>query len=48
LEFALAWSRQDAKRDEAERACLLGLYVNLEDDEEEDAGPSQLRGSDGG
>jgi hypothetical protein len=37
LEFALAWSRQDAKRAEAERTRRLGLYVNLEDD---DAGRS--------
>jgi hypothetical protein len=38
LEFALAWSRQDTKRAEAERAHRLGLCVNLEedDDEEED------------
>jgi hypothetical protein len=43
LEFALAWSRQDAKWAEAERACRLGLCVNLEEDEEEEegAGPSE-------
>jgi hypothetical protein len=38
LEFALAWSRQDAKRAEAERACRLGLCINLDDDDEDDAG----------
>jgi hypothetical protein len=50
LEFALAWSKQDAKRAKAERACCLGLCVNLDDDkEEDDAGPSWRRGgSDGG
>jgi hypothetical protein len=44
LKFALAWSRQDAKRAEAERARRLGLCVNLDDD---DAGPSWRRGGDG-
>jgi hypothetical protein len=49
LEFALAWSRQDAKKAEAERARRLGLCVNLEeDDEEEDVGPSQWRDGDSG
>jgi hypothetical protein len=50
LEFALAWSRQDAKRAEAERARCLGLCVNLDEEEEEDdAGPSwRCRGGDGG
>jgi hypothetical protein len=50
LEFALAWSRQDAKRAEAERARCLGLCVNMDDHEEEDdAGPSyRRRGGDGG
>jgi hypothetical protein len=45
LDFALAWSRQDAKRADTERALCLGLCVNLEDD---DAGPSQWRGDDDG
>jgi hypothetical protein len=36
LEFALAWSRQDAKWAEAERARGLGLCVNLEEDKEEE------------
>jgi hypothetical protein len=43
LDFVLAWSRQGAKKADAERALRLGLCVNLEedDDEEEDeAGPS--------
>jgi hypothetical protein len=50
LEFALAWSRQDAKRAKAERTRRLNLYVNLADDDKEDnAGPSwRHRGSDGG
>jgi hypothetical protein len=49
LEFALAWSRQDAKWAEVERARRLGLRVNLEEDEEEEgAGPSEWRGSDAG
>jgi hypothetical protein len=52
LEFALAWSRQDAKRAEAERARRLGLCVNLEeedaDEEDDDAGPSRWRGGDDG
>jgi hypothetical protein len=48
LEFALAWSRQDVKKAEAERARRLSLCVNLEDDEEEDdAGPSQWRRGSG-
>jgi hypothetical protein len=47
LEFALAWSRQDAKRAEAERACRLGLCVNLDDDNEDDAGPSWRCGGGG-
>jgi hypothetical protein len=42
LEFALAWSRKDAKRAEAERA-RLGLCVNLDNDEEDDAGPRTSR-----
>jgi hypothetical protein len=49
LEFALAWSRQDAKRAKAERARRLGLCVNLEDDDEgekDDAGPSQWHRGD--
>jgi hypothetical protein len=52
LEFALAWSRQDAKRAKEEHARRLGLCVNLEeeDDEEEDddVGPSKWRGGDDG
>jgi hypothetical protein len=54
LQFALAWSRQDAKRAETERARRLGLCVNLEEDDEEEeddaaAGLSQWRrgGGDG-
>jgi hypothetical protein len=46
LQFALTWSRQDAKRAEAERVHRLGLCVNLEDDDD-DAGPSQGRHGDG-
>jgi hypothetical protein len=46
LEYVLAWSRQDLKKEEeAERVRHLGLFVNLEDDKE--AGPSQCRGSGG-
>jgi hypothetical protein len=51
LDFLLAWSRQDAKKANVERALRLGLCVNLEDDEgddEDDAGPSQWHGGDGG
>jgi hypothetical protein len=52
LEFILAWSRYDAKKAKAERACRLGLCVNLEEDDEDedkdDAGPSQWRGGNGG
>jgi hypothetical protein len=49
LEFALAWSRQDAKRAEVERARRLGLCVNLDDDNEDDARPSWCcGGSDNG
>jgi hypothetical protein len=51
LEFALAWSRQDAKRTEIVRARRLGLCVNLnvDNEEEDDAGPSWRRGGgDGG
>jgi hypothetical protein len=42
LEFILTSSRQDAKRAEAELARRLGLWVNLDDndEEEDDAGPS--------
>jgi hypothetical protein len=47
LDFVLACSRQDVKKADAERALHLGRYVNLEDDED-DAGPSQWRGDDGG
>jgi hypothetical protein len=47
LKFALAWSRQDAKRAEAERARRLSLCVNLDDDEEDDAGPKWRRGGGG-
>jgi hypothetical protein len=47
LDFVLAWSRQDAMKADAERARRLGLYVNLEDDDDEDdAGLSQWRDSD--
>jgi hypothetical protein len=48
LEFALASSRQDAKRAEAACTCLLGLCVNLEEDDEDNTGQSQWRGIDGG
>jgi hypothetical protein len=40
LDFVLAWSRQDAKKADAERALRLGLCVNLEGDDEDNAGPS--------
>jgi hypothetical protein len=30
LEYVLAWSKQDAKREEAERARRLNILVNLE------------------
>jgi hypothetical protein len=46
LDFVLTWSRQDTKKADAERARRLGLYANLEDDD--DAGPSQWRGGDNG
>jgi hypothetical protein len=46
LEFALAWSRQDAKRAEAERPRRLDLCVNLEEDD--DAEPSKWRSGDSG
>jgi hypothetical protein len=46
LELALAWSRQDTKRAEGERARCLGLCVNLNND---DARPSWCRaGGNGG
>jgi hypothetical protein len=48
LDFVLAWSRQDAKKSDAEWALHLGLCVNLEEDDEDDAGPSQWRSDDGG
>jgi hypothetical protein len=35
LVFALVWSGQDTKKAEAERACRLGLCVNLEEDDED-------------
>jgi hypothetical protein len=45
LDFVLAWSRQDAKKADVERALRLGLCVNLEEDDEgddeDDADPSQ-------
>jgi hypothetical protein len=45
LDFVLAWSKQDAKKADAERALCLGLCVNLEEDDEgddeDDADPSQ-------
>jgi hypothetical protein len=44
LDFALAWSRQDAKKADTERALRLGLCVNLDDDY--DTGPSRWRGGD--
>jgi hypothetical protein len=45
LDFVLAWSRQDAKKADTERARRLGLCVNLEDDDDEDdAGPTQRPG----
>jgi hypothetical protein len=46
LHFVLVWSRQDAKKADAERARRLGLCVNVEDDD--DAGPSPWRGGDDG
>jgi hypothetical protein len=46
LDFVLTWSRQDAKKADAERARRLGICVNLEDDD--DAGSSQWRGGDNG
>jgi hypothetical protein len=48
LEFGVAWSRQDTKRAEAERARRLGLCVNLDEDDEDDAGPSWRRGGGNG
>jgi hypothetical protein len=48
LEFALAWSKQDAKRAEAERTRCLDLCVNLDDKEDNDAGPSWCHDSDDG
>jgi hypothetical protein len=46
LDFALAWSRQDAEKADAERALHLGLCVNL--DEDDNAGPSQWGSGDDG
>jgi hypothetical protein len=46
LDFALAWSRQDAKKADTERALRLGLCVNLDDDN--NTGPSQWHGGDDG
>jgi hypothetical protein len=47
LDFVLAWSRQDVKKADAERACRLGLCVNLDDDDDkDDDGSSQWRGGD--
>jgi hypothetical protein len=48
LDFVLAWSRQDTKKADAERARRLGLCVNLENNDDDDAGPSQWRGDDNG
>jgi hypothetical protein len=48
LDFVLAWSRQDPKKAEVERPRQLGLCVNLEEDNEDDAGLRQWRGSDSG
>jgi hypothetical protein len=42
LEFALAGSRQDAKKAEAKCACRLGLFVNLNADAV-DAGVARQR-----
>jgi hypothetical protein len=39
---------QDAKRAEAERARRLGLCINLDNDEEDDAGPSWRPGGGNG
>jgi hypothetical protein len=38
---------QDAKKADAERTLRLGLCVNLEEDDEDDAGPSMWHGDDG-
>jgi hypothetical protein len=46
LDYVLAWSMQDAKKEEAERVRPLGFVVNLEDDGDE-AGPSQRCDDDG-
>jgi hypothetical protein len=46
MDFALAWSRRDAKKADAEQALRLGLCVNLDDDN--DAGLSQRRGGNDG
>jgi hypothetical protein len=48
LDFVLAWSRKDAKKADVERVLCLGLCVNLEDDDEDNAGPSEWRGGDDG
>jgi hypothetical protein len=45
MDFVLAWSTQDAKKADVERAFRLGLCVNLkDDDDEDDASSSQWRG----
>jgi hypothetical protein len=42
LDYVLAWSRQDAEKEEPERARRIGFLVNLEDDDDE-TGLSQRR-----
>jgi hypothetical protein len=44
LDFVLAWSRQDAKKDDAEWVLRLGLCVNLDEDDEDNADPSSDSG----
>jgi hypothetical protein len=45
LDYVPAWSKQEAKREEAERARHLGFVMNLKDDDDA-AVPSQRRGDD--
>jgi hypothetical protein len=47
LDFVLAWSRQDAKTEEAKCAHCLGFLINLENNDDDEAGPSQRCGDNG-
>jgi hypothetical protein len=43
LDFVLTWSRQNMKKAKPEQAHHLSLCLYLEEDDEDDAGPSQWR-----